>query len=181
MAQVQPFLNQYNIDKIKWGEYNISINNNTYTSYDDIPLEIYMTFQNIKDYIVTNTDTENELRGFIIQRLFDKFYNRDMIIQIKDETDIHKLYNNKDFIIHFINFLKNQNIANVLCVIENNIVNASRPNITINEWGIPQRTGEPSLDRNCVIRIKNRLKLEEMDRYVNIFWNKIVTIANTIE
>jgi hypothetical protein len=180
MSQIQNFMNQYNLYEMSWGAYSISINGIIYTNYDDIPLDIYITFQNIKDYVVTNNNTENELRGFIVQRLFDKYHMGDTMIQIKNETDIHKLYNNNEFIIQFINFLKNQNITDVLCVIENNIVNASRPNISINEYGISQRTGEPLLDRNGVIRTDNRLELEEMDCYVQMFWDKIVTIAENI-
>lgn len=173
-------MNQYSISKMKWGTYRININDTYYTSYYDIPIELYQTFQNIKDYNITNIDTEEELRGFIIQRLFDKYYNMDMIIKIRTEMDIHKLYNNNEFIIHFINFLKNQNIIDVMCVIENNIVNASRPNITINEWGVVQRIGDPSLVSDGIIRTENRLKLEEMDCYIKILWNKIITIATDI-
>ena len=180
MSQIQNFMNQYNLYEMSWGAYSISINGIIYTNYDDIPLDIYTTFQNIKDYVVTNNNTENELKGFIIQRLFDKYHMGDTVIQIKNETDIHKLYNNNEFIIQFINFLKNQNVTDVLCVIENNIVHASRPNTIINEWGVLTRTGEPLLLRDGIIRTNNRLELKELDCYVQKLWDKIVTIAADI-
>ena len=177
---ISDFMNQYNISEMRWGTYKICVNNNTYTSYDDIPLEVYQTIQSIKHYSVINMDTEEHLRGFIIQRLFDKYYTNDTIIQINDETDIHKLYNDNEFIIEFINFLRNQIVISTLIMIENKIVDASRPNVIINEWGMSHRVGTPSLDINGLIRTLNRFQLEDMDKLVKSLWDKIVTMANDI-
>ena len=177
---ISDFMNQYNISEMRWGTYKISVNNNTYTSYEDIPLKVYQTIQSIKYYTVINMDTEEHLRGFIIHRLFDKYYTNDTTIQIKDETDIHKLYNDNEFIIQFINFLRNQIVIDTLIMIENKIVDASRPNVIINEWGMSHRVGPPSLDINGLIRTLNRFELEDMDKLVKNLWDKVVTSAKDI-
>ena len=112
-------------------------------------------------------DTDNELRGFIIHRLFDKYFNNDPVIQINSIADIHKLYNDNEFILQFINFLKNQILVDIVSRIENNIVNASRPSLIINEWGNPERVGPPALLHDNIIRINNfwveNLKSGEMN------------------
>lgn len=125
-------------------------------------------------------DTEEHLRGFIIHRLFDKYYTSDTVIQIKNEEDIHKLYNNEEFIIQFINFLRNQIVIGTLIMIENKIVDASRPNVMVNEWGVSHRVGPPSLDINGLTRTLNRFGLEEMDSLVKMLWDNVVTMANDI-
>jgi hypothetical protein len=177
---VQNFMNQYNLSEMGWGAYKICVNNTTYSNYDHIPLQVYKTYQNVKNYTVISTDTEDALKGFIIQRLFDKYYMNDTVIQIKNESDIHKLYNNNEFIIQFINFLKNQIVIDTMVLIENKIVDASRPTSIINEWGISQRVGTPSLDSNGLIRTLNRFELEDMDKLVKSLWDKVVTSANAI-
>lgn len=49
---VQNFMNQYDISEMRWGAYKICVNNITYNNYEDIPLEVYKTIQNILNIIV---------------------------------------------------------------------------------------------------------------------------------
>jgi len=114
-------------ENYNWGKYKIEINGKTYTSCEDIPIEILRSFPDLHNFKVETTQNIKELYSFIIFRLVDKLqheYERQELHLTQQK--IPDIILDEYFLDLFVDFLRAQTLAHVYNDLETKILNALR-------------------------------------------------------
>ena len=143
-----------------------------------IPEDVFMTHQDLQEYRIKFLADERNIRAFILYRLVEKYNYNDPTIRIASEDQIDTLYTNSEFLTLFIDYLTKYINLEPIVAIENEIINASRPNVEVNQWGYRRRTGDPTIDRN--LRTRNTTFLKPLRKGTDDAWALLVAKAGEV-
>lgn len=156
----------YNNIIINIKEHNIQIQDAKYKSpYEfltkTIPKKIFEENKNLKDYVITNNVTDNELFAYVI---FSLYNTTEIPLLIENKNKIYSIILNIDLMTKYKKYYKDFINHQLYCSLENNIIINSRINDTV--------------EINQEIRISNNEYLKKLN--VDSIKDELLTEINTI-